>query len=149
LDSLAGNMKDMPVRVQIEYHYGYAKLGMGEGYTQRMLAQEFSALAHNDWNFFARTIDGIIRLCQDNIVRKPPNSLDRMHASLPKQVAYNQRILSAENEIAGINCDIASFSRRCPPTHPNQSSFASTQASLSKDTSSTLEANSGFKVTAK
>jgi hypothetical protein len=32
-----------------------------------------------------------------------------MHASLPKRVAYNQRALSAENEIAGINCDIGEF----------------------------------------
>jgi hypothetical protein len=28
----------------------------------------------------------------NNIVQKAPNSLDRMHAPLPKQVAYNQRI---------------------------------------------------------
>jgi hypothetical protein len=45
----------------------------------------------------------------NNIAQKPPNPLDRMHASLPKQVAYNQRVLSAENEIAGINCDIGGF----------------------------------------
>jgi hypothetical protein len=30
-------------------------------------------------------------------VQKPPNSLDRMHPSLPKQVAYNQRVLTTEN----------------------------------------------------
>jgi hypothetical protein len=45
----------------------------------------------------------------NNKVQKPPNSLDRMHASLPKQVACNQRVLSAEDEIAGINCDVAEF----------------------------------------
>jgi hypothetical protein len=32
-----------------------------------------------------------------------------MHASLPKQLAYNERLLSAENEIAGINCNIGEF----------------------------------------
>jgi hypothetical protein len=32
-----------------------------------------------------------------------------MHASLPKQVAYNQRILKAGAEIDGINCDLADF----------------------------------------
>jgi hypothetical protein len=26
-----------------------------------------------------------------------------------KQVAYNQRIIAAENEISGINCDVADF----------------------------------------
>jgi hypothetical protein len=35
LDSLEGNLTDMPVRVQIEYHYGYAKLEMGEGFPRR------------------------------------------------------------------------------------------------------------------
>jgi hypothetical protein len=56
----------------------------------------------------------------NNIVQKPPNSLDRMHASLPKQVAYNQRVLSAENEIAGINCDIGEFLSQMSanPTEP-------------------------------
>jgi hypothetical protein len=48
LDSLAGNMTDMPSRVQIEYPYGHAKLGIGEAYTLRMLGQEFWALTHND-----------------------------------------------------------------------------------------------------
>jgi hypothetical protein len=66
LDGLAGNLIDMPVRVQIQYHYGDSKLGMGKGYTQRMLAQEFWALTHNDWNLypdigFSRTVDGTIR----------------------------------------------------------------------------------------
>jgi hypothetical protein len=32
-----------------------------------------------------------------------------MHASLPKQIAYNQRVLSAEDEIAGINSEIGDF----------------------------------------
>jgi hypothetical protein len=45
----------------------------------------------------------------DNLVLQPPNSLDRMHASLPKQVAYNQRILKTGAEIDGINCDLADF----------------------------------------
>jgi hypothetical protein len=56
----------------------------------------------------------------NNIVQKPPNSLDRMHASLRKQVAYSQRLLSAENEIAGINCDIAEFlsQMRVNPSEP-------------------------------
>jgi hypothetical protein len=46
---------------------------------------------------------------KNNIVQRRPNSLDRMHASLPKQVAYNQRVLSAEDEIAGINTEVGSF----------------------------------------
>jgi hypothetical protein len=45
----------------------------------------------------------------NNIVQKPPNTLDRMQTSLLKQMACNQRVSSAENEIAGINCDIADF----------------------------------------
>jgi hypothetical protein len=42
-------------------------------------------------------------------VQKPPNFLDRMQSSFMKQVAYNQRIIEAENEISGINCDVADF----------------------------------------
>jgi hypothetical protein len=47
LDSFAGNLTDMPVRVHVEYDYGYAKFGMGEGHTLRMIAQEFWKLTHN------------------------------------------------------------------------------------------------------
>jgi hypothetical protein len=42
-------------------------------------------------------------------VQKPPSLLDHMQSTFLKQFAYNRRILSAENEIAGINCDIADF----------------------------------------
>jgi hypothetical protein len=45
----------------------------------------------------------------NNKVQRPPNSLDRIHASVPKQVAYNQHILSAEDEIAGINSEVGDF----------------------------------------
>jgi hypothetical protein len=38
LDSLADNLTDIPVKAQIEYHNGYAKLGMGDLYWLRMLA---------------------------------------------------------------------------------------------------------------
>jgi hypothetical protein len=41
--------------------------------------------------------------------QKPPSSLDHMKSIFLKQYAYNQRVLSAENEISGINCDIADF----------------------------------------
>jgi hypothetical protein len=65
LDSVAGELTDMPVRVQIEYRNGYAKFGMGEAYSLRMLAQEFWALTHNEWSLYPkgscrREIDGTI-----------------------------------------------------------------------------------------
>jgi hypothetical protein len=41
--------------------------------------------------------------------RKPPNYLDRMQSTFSKQVAYNQRVLEAESQIAGINCDVPRF----------------------------------------
>jgi hypothetical protein len=40
-------------------------------------------------------------------VRKPPNCLDRMTTRKQKQVAYNERVSQAEDEVSGINCDIA------------------------------------------
>jgi hypothetical protein len=80
LDSLGGNMTDMPVRVRIEYDYGYTRLGMGEGYTLRMLAQEFWALTHNSWDLHAgvsvaREIDGTIRHGTTNNAASFHNSL--------------------------------------------------------------------------
>jgi hypothetical protein len=42
-------------------------------------------------------------------VQKPPNGLDRMHSTFLKQVAYNQRVMEAEDQIAGINCDVPHF----------------------------------------
>jgi hypothetical protein len=44
-----------------------------------------------------------------NTVQKPPNCLDRMTTRKQKQVAYNERVLRAEDEISGINCDVADF----------------------------------------
>jgi hypothetical protein len=41
------------------------------------------------------------------LVQKPPNCLDRMTTRKQKQIAYNERVLKAEDEIAGINCDFA------------------------------------------
>jgi hypothetical protein len=41
--------------------------------------------------------------------QKPPNYLDRMQSTFSKQVAYNQRVLEAESQIAGINCDVPHF----------------------------------------
>jgi hypothetical protein len=46
---------------------------------------------------------------KQNTVQKPPNCLDRMHSTFLKQVAYNELVIKAENEIAGINADVADF----------------------------------------
>jgi hypothetical protein len=45
----------------------------------------------------------------NNRVQTPPNSLERMHARLQKQVAFNQRVLKNEELIAGINVALAGF----------------------------------------
>jgi hypothetical protein len=42
-------------------------------------------------------------------VQKPPNFLDHITARNQKQVAYDERVLQAEDEVAGIICDIADF----------------------------------------
>jgi hypothetical protein len=46
---------------------------------------------------------------KQNKVQKPPNGLDRMHATFLKQVAYNDRVIEAEKEVSSVNCDIADF----------------------------------------
>jgi hypothetical protein len=42
-------------------------------------------------------------------VQKPPSFLDRMQSHFLKQSAFNDRIISAEKEIAAINADIPEF----------------------------------------
>jgi hypothetical protein len=84
----------------------------------------------------------------NNRVQKPPNSLDRMHASLPKQIAYNQRVLSAENEIVGINCDIGEFLLQMSAS-PAEPVIICVNAGESLKRYMFLEANFGFKVIAK
>jgi hypothetical protein len=44
---------------------------------------------------------------QQQSVQKPPGSLDPMHSSFLKQVAYNQRVVKAEDAIASIKCSSA------------------------------------------
>jgi hypothetical protein len=41
--------------------------------------------------------------------QKPSNGLDRMQSTFSKQIAYNQRVIEAENEVAGVNSEIADF----------------------------------------
>jgi hypothetical protein len=58
-------MSDQPNMVQIEYESGYARLGMGDRYTIRMLKHEFCALIGDDWSLYPalayrRVTDGSI-----------------------------------------------------------------------------------------
>jgi hypothetical protein len=81
LDSLAGEITEMPVRVRIGYEYGHTKIGMGERYTLTMLAAEFWQLSHNAWNMFPepsseRDLDG-------TIVHKVSQDSQRFYRSLP------------------------------------------------------------------
>jgi hypothetical protein len=41
--------------------------------------------------------------------QKPPNGLDRTQSIFLKQVAHNQRVIEAEEEVAALNCDVADF----------------------------------------
>jgi hypothetical protein len=64
-DSLAEDMKAIPVGVRIDYDFGYARFGMGDRFTLRMLAQEFWSLTQNGWELYQRVsaereIDGTI-----------------------------------------------------------------------------------------
>jgi hypothetical protein len=46
---------------------------------------------------------------QQELVQKPPNTLDHMHSSFLKQVAYDQRVFKAEDATASINTELADF----------------------------------------
>jgi hypothetical protein len=44
-----------------------------------------------------------------NLVQEPQASLERIHAFLSKQIAFNRRILKTEDEISGINAEMRGF----------------------------------------
>jgi hypothetical protein len=85
----------------------------------------------------------------NNFVQQPPHCLDRMHASLPKQVAYNQRILKAGAEIHGINCDLAKFLTDMNLTPEVPVIVCVDAGNCLRDMNNTLEANLGFKARGK
>jgi hypothetical protein len=45
----------------------------------------------------------------NNKVQQPPNTLDRIHASREKQIAFNKRVLKNEDEVGGINRLLSDF----------------------------------------
>jgi hypothetical protein len=53
-DSFADSLMDQPVKVEVNYHWCYTRIGMGDRYTLRMLATELWTLARNDWQVHPR-----------------------------------------------------------------------------------------------
>jgi hypothetical protein len=52
LNSFANSLRDDPVKVEVEYHGGYTRIGMGDRYTLTMLATELWKLTRNDWEVY-------------------------------------------------------------------------------------------------
>jgi hypothetical protein len=52
--------------------------------------------------------------------QKPPNCLDRTHSRFLKQVAYNERVIGIEKEIAAINADAVDFFHKMTLNHEDQ-----------------------------
>jgi hypothetical protein len=62
----------------------------------------------------------IVLIAQNNnTVQRPSQTLDTMHASRSKQNAFNRRILKVEDEISGINSDLAQFVQKLSPDPAN------------------------------
>jgi hypothetical protein len=64
-ESTAAYMSDQPNAVQLEYGSRYARIGMGDTYTIRMLKNEFGAVIGDDWSLYPslshrRRTDGTI-----------------------------------------------------------------------------------------
>jgi hypothetical protein len=64
-DSLSVPPGVMEIQVIIEYHLGHVRLGMGNAYTIRMLADEFEAITQGCWdiyplNGYRRLLDGAV-----------------------------------------------------------------------------------------
>jgi hypothetical protein len=52
LDSFANSLRDHPVKVEVEYQWGYTRIGMGDRYTLRMSATELWSFTRNDWQVY-------------------------------------------------------------------------------------------------
>jgi hypothetical protein len=99
LDSLAGEITEMPVRVRIGYEYGHTNIGMRERYTLTMLAAEFWQLTHNAWNMFPdpsseRDLDG-------TIVHKVSQDSGRLYRSLTVDEMYVPPVRIQEENARG------------------------------------------------
>jgi hypothetical protein len=91
LDTFANSLKDQPVKVEVEYRWGYTRLGMGDRYTLRMLATELWALTRNDWQVYpgpARETRADGTVCHDTF-----DNADKFHqtfiddfAAIPEKV---------------------------------------------------------------
>jgi hypothetical protein len=55
LNSFADSLRDQPVKVEVNYHWSYTRIGMGDRYTLRMLATELWTLTRNDWQVYPRS----------------------------------------------------------------------------------------------
>jgi hypothetical protein len=66
--SFAKAMQEMDVQAVIEHDNGYMKVGMGEAYTIRMLAQEFWELTQRQWEFYP--INGYRRWTDGPVVHR-------------------------------------------------------------------------------
>jgi hypothetical protein len=54
LDSFANSLRDQPVKVEVEYEWGYTRIGMGNRYTPMLLATELWTLTQNDWQIYPK-----------------------------------------------------------------------------------------------
>jgi hypothetical protein len=54
LDSFASSLRDQPVKVEVNYQWGYTRLGMGDRYTPMMLATELWTLTQNEWQIYPK-----------------------------------------------------------------------------------------------
>jgi hypothetical protein len=54
LDSFASSLRDQPVKVEVNYQWGYTRLGMGDRSTPMILATELWTLTHNEWQIYPK-----------------------------------------------------------------------------------------------
>jgi hypothetical protein len=54
----------------------------------------------------------------DNEMQKPPHSLERIHASVEKQISFSRWVLKGEDEISGINSSLSDFLLGVDATQP-------------------------------
>jgi hypothetical protein len=103
LNSFANSLRGQPVKVEVEYHGGYTRIGMGERYSLRMLAMELWKLTRNDWEVYPEP--AYQTRADGTVCHKTFDSADKFHQSFVDDfAAIPEKVLVGTPRGSAIRC---------------------------------------------
>jgi hypothetical protein len=103
LNSFANSLRDQPVKVEVEYHGGYTRIGMGDRYTSRMLATELWKLTRNDWEVYPEP--AYQTRADGTVCHKTFDSAEKFHQSFADDfAAIPEKVLVGAPRGSAIRC---------------------------------------------